>query len=76
MSEKNEYNKAYDEGYNSGKTDDAMGNISHNLSNVTLPGEDQKKNDSYNKGYEDGGSDKYDDSNSHYSGGTSESSGK
>ena len=76
MAEKDEYNKAYDKGYNSGKAAGAMDNFSHSIANVTFPWEDQKEHDSYNKGYEDGASDKYDDGNSHYSGGTSESSGK
>ena len=76
MSEKNENNKAYDEAYNSSKKAGAMDDFSHNLANVTFPGEDQKVHDSRNRGYEDGALDRGDDNNSHYSGGTSDSSGK
>ncbi|GAB1442168.1 hypothetical protein MASR2M39_10030 [Ignavibacteriales bacterium] len=73
MEEKNEYNKAYDEGYKAGKNDDFIQNVSHSLTKGYSTG-DTKITDSYNAGYSDGSSDKGDSSNSNYSGGTSENS--
>ncbi len=75
MATKNKYNKAYDEGYNDGKKADLMDHFVHNLK-VPFKWEDQKEYDSYNAGFNDGSSDKHDDNDSNYSGGTSESSGK
>jgi len=71
--EKNKYNRAYDEGYNEGKEDDALGNFVQELVKGYPPSFDPKERESYNTGYDDGASDKNDSSNSHYSGGTSES---
>lgn len=71
---KNDYNKAYDEGYKKGKEDDILGGATHSI--VTGFGSSGKKEDSYNKGYSDGAKDKYSGGGSdNYNGGTSESSG-
>ena len=74
---KNAYDRAYEESYNEGKKADAMDQFSHGLSDFTFAWEDQKLHDSRNAGFKDGVADKYDSSNSHYSGsGSSGGSGK
>lgn len=74
MSDKNKYNRAYDNGYNDGKKADGLDQICHNTVKGVSLGDDT--NDSYNAGYSDGVKDKGNSNNSNYSGGTSESSGK
>lgn len=73
MSSKNKYNRAYDDGYNDGKKSDGFDQFAHSLTE-SIPLSDT--NDSYNAGYSDGVDDKGSSSNSNYSGGTSEGSGK
>jgi hypothetical protein len=74
MAEKNNNNEAYDQGYKDGKEGYFVEDFFQSAKNVVpLPGDDTE--DSYDAGYEDGQTDRYDDDDSSYSGGTSESSG-
>ncbi len=73
-SDKNDYNKAYDEGYKAGKDGGLMDDFVHSNKDI-IPFPDSSRTKSYDAGYGDGASDRHDSSNSHYSGGSSESSG-
>jgi len=74
--EKNRNNNLYDEGYKDGKNGGFSDDLGQSMTRGgKTPFTDGKREASYNKGYDDGADDRHDDSDSHYSGGTSESSG-
>lgn len=69
MEDRNIYDEAYDEGYKDGKDDDGVQNFAQSLTKgYRMPFSDEKINESYNLGYEDGVSDYYDEKNSNYRG--------
>ena len=74
MADMNDYNKAYDEGYQRGKDSGWLEDIVHNNKSL-IPGTESKYDKSYDAGFNDGATEKYDDSNSNYNGGTSEDNG-
>ena len=71
MSEK--HAQKYQEGYQEGKSAGWMDQISHNME-CFVPGTDSPYEKSFDAGYKDGLEDKGDEKNSHYSGGSTDSS--
>ena len=53
----NETEEYYEDGYQHGKTDDAMGNLTNSLSNWSFAFQGKETIDSYNNGYKDGRAD-------------------
>lgn len=69
MANKYDHNEAYRGGYNDGKKGSIADDLAQNFKDF-VPGAKNSTEKSYDKGYRDGATDRYDPDNTHYSGGS------